>query len=288
MGDLLLSALRLRPDRIIVGEARGGEAFSLLQAMNTGHSGSLTTVHANSPLDALRRLETLCLMSGVELPLRAVRAQVASAIQLVVICGRFPDGSRRLTHIAEVLPLDEHGDYRTRDLFVFELSGRDLATGTVLGAHRATGAVPDFAPRFRAYGFTDMDAAFFAPATLEETPVEPVRILTEETPRDMPAPPSVPHAPPPEPDIDEAEIARQVAEAAVAHDHRDEPRPPPPSAEPVRVIRDEPSIQLAPDLAEEIEKRLPEESTLITKHRGGAHDEDRDKTQPGAHSPRRR
>src|SRR5262249_40915379 len=97
IGDLLHSALRLRPDRIVVGEVRGGECFYLLQAMNTGHGGSLTTAHANTPIDTLRRLESLCLLSGVELPLVAVRAQVASAVHLVVCCERFGDGSRKVT-----------------------------------------------------------------------------------------------------------------------------------------------------------------------------------------------
>src|SRR5690606_35041572 len=99
MGDLLHSALRLRPDRIIVGEVRGGEAFYLMQAMNTGHGGSLATCHANTPTDTLRRLEALCLKSTVEMPLVAVRAQVASAIHLIVCCERLHDGSRRVTHV---------------------------------------------------------------------------------------------------------------------------------------------------------------------------------------------
>ena len=124
IGDLLSSALRLRPDRIVVGEVRGGEAFYLLQAMNTGHGGSLTTAHANSPVDTLRRLESLCLLSGIELPLRAVRAQVASAVHLVVCCARLPDGSRKITYVSEVLPLDGNGEYRVQDLFVWVQTGR--------------------------------------------------------------------------------------------------------------------------------------------------------------------
>src|SRR3954466_2212640 len=106
MGHLLQSALRLRPDRIVVGEVRGGEAFDLMQAMNTGHGGSMATVHANPPTDTLRRLESLCLMSGVELPMVAVRAQVASAINFVVCCERYQDGSRKTHAVAEVLPLN--------------------------------------------------------------------------------------------------------------------------------------------------------------------------------------
>src|SRR6202171_2715543 len=120
IGDLLHSALRLRPDRIVVGEVRGGECFHLLQAMNTGHGGTLTTAHANTPVDTLRRLESLCLLSGIELPMRAVRAQVASAVHLVVCCERFGDGSRKVTHVSEVLPLDERGEYRVQDLVSYE------------------------------------------------------------------------------------------------------------------------------------------------------------------------
>jgi pilus assembly protein CpaF len=106
MGDLLTSALRLRPDRIVVGEVRGGEAFYLVQAMNTGHGGSLATCHANTPTDTLRRIESLCLMSGIELPMVAIRAQVASAINFVVCCERLHDGSRKTIALSDVLPLN--------------------------------------------------------------------------------------------------------------------------------------------------------------------------------------
>ncbi|MGA9520030.1 MAG: CpaF family protein [Myxococcaceae bacterium] len=169
MGDLLHSALRLRPDRIIVGEVRGGEAFHLIQAMNTGHGGSLSTAHANSPTDALRRLESLCLMSAVELPMVAVRAQVASAINLVICCERLHDGSRKVTHISEVLPLNDKGEYRTQDLFVYTpvAKGED---GQILGYHAPTGIIPQFVQRARAYGFEDLDAAFFDPATYDVPP----------------------------------------------------------------------------------------------------------------------
>jgi pilus assembly protein CpaF len=164
MGDLLHSALRLRPDRIIVGEVRGGEAFHLMQAMNTGHSGSMTTVHANSPTDTLRRIESLCLMSEVEIPMIAIRAQVASAINIIICCARFPDGSRRITHISEVLPLNERGDYRTQDIFVFTITGKD-PDGTIRGYHAPTGILPTFLSKLQAYGFTEMDEDFFDPAT---------------------------------------------------------------------------------------------------------------------------
>ena len=162
IGDLLNSALRLRPDRIIVGEVRGGECFHLLQAMNTGHGGSLTTAHANTPTDTLRRLESLCLLSGIELPLRAVRAQVASAIQIVICCERMADGTRKLTNISEVLPLDDRGEYRVQDLFVYTQTGRG-PEGEVLGFHAPTGLLPLLFPKLLAAGFNDLDAAFFDP-----------------------------------------------------------------------------------------------------------------------------
>lgn len=164
IGDLLQSALRLRPDRIIVGEVRGGECFYLLQAMNTGHGGSLTTAHANTPVDTLRRLESLCLLSGVDLPLRAVRAQVASAVHVVVCCERLSDGSRKVTAVSEVLPLDEKGDYRVQDLFVYAQTGR-AADGTVEGHHAPCGVLPTFQGKLAAHGYGELDAAFFDPAT---------------------------------------------------------------------------------------------------------------------------
>ena len=115
MRDLIRSALRLRPDRIVIGEIRGGEALDLLQALNTGHAGSMSTIHANSPLDCLRRIETCALLSGIDIPLQALRAQVASAIDVVVHTARLSDGTRKVVSLAEVLPL-EGGDYRVREL----------------------------------------------------------------------------------------------------------------------------------------------------------------------------
>jgi pilus assembly protein CpaF len=164
MGDLLTSALRLRPDRIVVGEVRGGEAFYLVQAMNTGHGGSLATCHANTPTDTLRRIESLCLMSGIELPMVAIRAQVASAINFIVCCERLHDGSRKTIALSEVLPLNEKGDYRTQDIFVFTPVTKD-EDGHVLGYHAPTGIIPTFVAKARAYGFTDLDDSFFDPAT---------------------------------------------------------------------------------------------------------------------------
>ncbi len=171
IGDLLHSALRLRPDRIIVGEVRGGEAFFLLQAMNTGHGGSLTTAHANTPVDTLRRLESLCLLAGFELPLRAVRAQVAAAVHVVVCCERMGDGSRKVTSVAEVLPLDEKGEYRAQELYVFSPTGRG-PQGEVLGHHTPTGVLPTFFGKLQAAGL-GLDASFFDAAAqgLEPPPV---------------------------------------------------------------------------------------------------------------------
>ena len=167
--DLLHSALRLRPDRIIVGEVRGGECFDMLQALNTGHGGSMSTVHANSPIETLSRLESLTLLSGVELPLRAVRAQVAASIHVVVCCARYGDGSRRISHVSEVMPLDDRGDYRVRDLFVFTEAGRD-AEGNLLGTLAPTGLIPTFLPKLIAAGFEDFTKDYFRPETYGYAP----------------------------------------------------------------------------------------------------------------------
>ncbi len=164
MGHLLHSSLRLRPDRIVVGEVRGGEAFDLMQAMNTGHGGSMATTHANTPTDTLRRLESLCLMSSIDMPLVAIRAQVASAINAIITCERFHDGSRKTTAIAEVLPLDEKGEYRTRNLFVFAPTHKD-AEGHIHGYHAPTGMLPSFLPMLQSHGFADIKEDFFDPKT---------------------------------------------------------------------------------------------------------------------------
>jgi len=119
--DLFRSSLRLRPDRVIIGEVRGGEALDMIQAMTSGHAGSMSTLHANQAMDALSRLETLAMMSKVELPLHALRAQIASAIDLVVLVTRFNDGRRGLTQACEVLPLGDDGKYRLREMFRYQL-----------------------------------------------------------------------------------------------------------------------------------------------------------------------
>ena len=128
--DLFRSSLRLRPDRIIIGECRGGEALEIIQAMTSGHAGSMSTLHADNPLDALSRLETLCMMSDVKMPLYALRAQVASAIDVVVQVTRFPDGRRAVTEIVEVLPLDKEGQYRVQQMFDYVL---DEDTDSTIG-----------------------------------------------------------------------------------------------------------------------------------------------------------
>lgn len=147
--DLFKASLRMRPDRIVLGEIRSGEALDLIQAMTSGHGGCLTTVHATYPIDTLNRLETMALMGGVELPLVALRAQLASAVDIVVQTSRLRDGSRRVTHITEVCGLDEHDRYRLRDLFtlVSDPGGR---SGFRL---RPTGALPACLPLLTAQGF---------------------------------------------------------------------------------------------------------------------------------------
>jgi len=151
--DLVRNALRMRPDRIVVGEARGGEALDMLQAMNTGHEGSLTTIHANSPRDVLSRLETMVLMSGMDLPVRAIREQIASAIDLIVHQARLKDGTRRISHIAEVQGME--GDVITlQDLFVFDFSMGIDETGRFKGRIKSTGIRPKFTEKLLDLGIT--------------------------------------------------------------------------------------------------------------------------------------
>ncbi len=148
--DLVRNALRMRPDRIVVGECRGGEALDMLQAMNTGHDGSLTTAHANSPRDTLSRLETMVLMSGMDLPMRAIREQISSAINIIVQTARLSDGSRKVTSVTEVTGME--GDVITlQDIFIFKQTGLD-AQAKVLGKFVATGFVPRFIEEVKAKG----------------------------------------------------------------------------------------------------------------------------------------
>ena len=143
----------MRPDRIVVGEIRGGEALDLLQAMNTGHSGSMTTLHASSPLQALTRLETLALFSGLEIPMRALRDQVASAVEIVVQAARLPDHSRKVTHISEVGKLKEDGTYEMHDIFRFNRTA--TVDGKIKGSHIWTGYVPTLIDEMELAGLTD-------------------------------------------------------------------------------------------------------------------------------------
>jgi pilus assembly protein CpaF len=137
--DLVRNALRMRPDRIVVGECRGGEAIDMLQAMNTGHEGSMTTTHANSPREAVARLETLCLMSGLELPVAAIRRQLSGSLDLIVQQSRFADGARRVTSISEVAGIDDHGEVLLHEIYAFERASGDA------GRFRASGYLPSFA-----------------------------------------------------------------------------------------------------------------------------------------------
>jgi pilus assembly protein CpaF len=140
--DLVRNSLRMRPDRIVIGECRGGEALDMLQAMNTGHDGSLTTAHANTPRDAISRLETMCLMAGMDLPVRAIREQIGSAVQLIIQQARLQDGTRKVTHITEVTGME--GEIITmQDIFRFEQRGLDPG-GKVVGFHGPTGNIPTF------------------------------------------------------------------------------------------------------------------------------------------------
>jgi pilus assembly protein CpaF len=157
--DLVKNALRMRPDRVVVGECRGGEALDMLQAMNTGHDGSMTTVHSNSPIEAISRLETLVLMSGMELPTRAIREQIANSVNLIVQQTRFSDGSRRITYISEVVGIDDDGFVRIEDIFRYRQTGMN-EKGKVQGYHMATGYLPTFLYDFVINGVAT-DADFF-------------------------------------------------------------------------------------------------------------------------------
>src|ERR1051325_6109783 len=148
--ELVINALRMRPDRIVIGEVRGGEALDMLQAMNTGHDGSLTTIHANNPRDAISRLETMSLMAELNLPDRAIRQQIASAVSLIVQVARLSDGSRRITQVSEVTGVNDDV-MAMQDIFVFERLGIS-PNNRVLGRFRATGLRPTFDERLRASG----------------------------------------------------------------------------------------------------------------------------------------
>ena len=150
MRELVRNCLRMRPERIIVGEVRGPEAFDLLQAMNTGHDGSMGTVHANNPREAISRVENMIAMGGFALPTKTVREQIAGAINVIVQSQRLRDGSRKITHVTEIVGME--GDVVTlQDLFVYEVTGEDR-NGRLIGRHKSTGLRPKFYDRARYFG----------------------------------------------------------------------------------------------------------------------------------------
>jgi pilus assembly protein CpaF len=161
--DLVISSLRLRPDRLIIGEIRGGEALDMLQAMNTGHAGSMSTIHANSAIDCLSRIETCALLSGIDIPLSAIRSQVASAIHVVVHTARLSDGTRKITNVAEVLPL-QNGEYAGQDLIRYVVESRD-DEGKLKGRHSGAGVLPTFFEEARLHGIKLEKAWFKAPGS---------------------------------------------------------------------------------------------------------------------------
>jgi len=159
MRELVKNSLRMRPDRIVVGEVRSGEALDMLQAMNTGHDGSLTTGHANSPRDMISRLETMVLMAGLDLPVRAIREQIASAVDLVLQQSRLQDGSRRITHLTEVQGME--GDVITlQDIFIFEQKGKD-ENNKIIGNFKPTGIRPKFMDKLAANGINLANEVFW-------------------------------------------------------------------------------------------------------------------------------
>jgi len=160
--DLFVNSLRMRPDRIIIGECRGPEVLDMLQAMNTGHDGSLTTIHANSTRDVLVRMSSMILLAGIDLPLRAMYEMIATAIDIIVHVARFSDGSRKITGITEVVGIHhQEAQLDLKDVFVFEQQGLD-SEGRVLGAFRPTGYVPQAYKDFVTRGIP-IDKAVFTP-----------------------------------------------------------------------------------------------------------------------------
>jgi len=162
--DLVRNALRMRPDRIVVGECRGGETLDMLQAMNTGHDGSLTTLHANTPRDALSRMETMVLMAGMDLPLKVVRQQISSAVDLIIQQTRLKDGSRKVTAITEVIGMEGDTVVMT-DVFKFEQTGVG-PDNKIIGELKATGIRPNFSPRLETAGFKLSGDIFMPPGGL--------------------------------------------------------------------------------------------------------------------------
>ncbi len=164
--DLVINALRMRPDRIILGECRGPEAFDMMQAMNTGHDGSLTTTHANSARDAFARLETMVMMASQHVPDHVIRQMLASAVHIVVHCARLSDGARKVTAISEVLGVEEE-HVQMQDIFMLERTGMG-ARGQVLGKFAATGIQPHFLDHLRSFGVHLPESIFSETQELEE------------------------------------------------------------------------------------------------------------------------
>ncbi len=182
--QLMINSLRMRPDRIIVGEVRGAEAVDMLQAMNTGHDGSLATLHANTPRDALSRLETMISMAELNLPEKAMRQQVASAIDVIIQASRLPDGTRKIMTIAEIVGME--GDVVTmQDIFIFEREGRD-EEGNVIGRFRPTGIRPKFADKLRQHGI-QLSTMLFSPAEQVGGPAPGAARRGAERPEERPA-----------------------------------------------------------------------------------------------------
>ena len=207
--DLVRSAMRLRPDRIIVGEVRGPEALDLITVMNTGHGGSMGTTHANTPMDALVRLETLAMMGDTTIPLAALRRQIAGAVHLVIQARRYHDGSRKLSHISEVMGVDEHGRYETQDIFKFVQTGIE-PDGKILGEMQPCGNLPTFFEEIAVNGhhfeknkflkpgqktFNNAPGESVAPVAAPSTPTS-ARPQTGSAPSGEALPPAIANLPP--------------------------------------------------------------------------------------------
>jgi pilus assembly protein CpaF len=166
--DLIKSAMRLRPDRIIVGEVRDGAALDLITVMNTGHGGSMGTTHANTPMDALVRLETLANMADAAIPLSALRRQIAGAVHIVIQIKRYSDGGRRISHISEVLSVDDNGNYKVQDVFKFIQKGK-TADGKILGEMQPCGVLPSFMQEIEVNGYSFARSKFAKPGAVATT-----------------------------------------------------------------------------------------------------------------------
>jgi pilus assembly protein CpaF len=160
--DIFRNTLRMRPDRIIIGECRGVETLDMLQAMNTGHDGSMTTVHANSTHDVLTRLDSMILMAGIELPIRAIREMIASAVDIIVHTARLSDGSRKIIQVTEIAGMKDEIHIALRDIFAYKQVGID-SQGKVLGDFQATGYVPSFIEDIKMKGIPLADGIFRSP-----------------------------------------------------------------------------------------------------------------------------